>query len=195
MAVDKQVAYGPESCALMFFTKDHTKLACAVLVNSDNWWFVQCGEGQYQLFGRGNKTWVKVKVLIRWDDETFDITFYDRDGTKITELLNRSFYNQSFWGKPDGLAADVLAFGSNVWQGNIWLDEIKSEMLVFPSLPVEAGILVQDKLLQPSDAGGYWIVGYWMRKVRAIYDKTLADDHNIARAILNKIKDIEAQKT
>jgi len=50
-------------------------------------------------------------------------------------------------------------------------------------------------MVKPEEGGGYWILGYWVRKVRARYDKILADDHNIPRLVLIKVKDLlgEAQ--
>jgi len=47
-----------------------------------------------------------------------------------------------------------------------------------------------DKIIEPPDVGGYWILGFWVRKVRAIYDKVKADDHNIPVFVLRKARDI-----
>jgi len=49
---------------------------------------------------------------------------------------------------------------------------------------------VQVTMIEPSDAGGYNLLGFWVRKLRAKYDKILFDDHNIPRAVLRLARDI-----
>jgi len=67
---------------------------------------------------------------------------------------------------------------------------VRMEIRLDFTVPLKIG----DVLAEPQEVGGHWIADYWVRHVRSKYDKTLADDHNIPRAVLSKIKDIETQK-
>jgi len=49
---------------------------------------------------------------------------------------------------------------------------------------------LKSSMQSPMDVGGYFILGFWMRKMRPRLDKIKADDHNIPRAILRLARDI-----
>lgn len=63
---------------------------------------------------------------------------------------------------------------------------------ILTELEIAVTTLLHIKAIQeyPGDAGGYYILGIWMRRMRARLDKIKADDHNRPRAILRKARDI-----
>lgn len=65
---------------------------------------------------------------------------------------------------------------------------------IFGTIELTQYLKFSRDMIEPSEKVGYWILNYWVRKVRPKRDKTLADDHNIPRLVFRRAKDIEATK-
>jgi len=152
--------------------------------------------GQHTIYGNDAvrcKTWQVSDTIIRFGFEDAEDWDYNDFMIDVEELA------PSYW-KLTLVSADSYSNASVYWNEQLITSDFKGH--IGQSYNVSIAIvkdIYDDFVLtngidEPSSAGGYWIVGYWVRKVRAVKDKTLADDHNIPRAVLIKIKDVEAQK-
>jgi len=86
--------------------------------------------------------------------------------------------SDEYWGSPQVLDTYALTLYATY------------ELLPRTYATIRDSITLGSRLINPPDAGGYWIQGFWVRKVRARLDKTLANDHNIPTAVLQVCRDI-----
>jgi len=85
--------------------------------------------------------------------------------------------SDEYWG--DSTPIDSLA----------WSVYATYELLPKIYATIRDSITLDSTLINPPNAGGYWIQGFWVRKVRARLDRYLADDHNIPMAVMQRIRD------
>ena len=187
-------ASATHSAEVCLYNPNHTRIALIFQVGGAGTCSYRDETGTYILYAGSLGTWYEFRVAVHWATEKFDIAVYDKNGTRLGIATDRPFLNSSVI----ETIAHILLYSSIAGTGTSYYDGCSVTKYIPPS-PAElnlseSGVLLTEKLVDPPPSQGYWIVGYWMRRVRAIYDKTLADDHDIARAILNKIKDVEAQK-
>jgi len=184
-----------EIADVYIYKPDHSRVAFIFGVEEGGECFYQDNMG-YTFFYYGDlNKWYEFRVVIKWAEEKFDIAVYDRNGNKLAEVKDRTFLNATYI----ATIAHILLYSPISSTGTAYFDGCSVATYYPPSATrldiKEAGIMLGETLIDPPPQQGYWIVGYWMRRVRARYDKTLADDHNIAKAILSKIRDVESQKT
>lgn len=85
---------------------------------------------------------------------------------------------------------------SNPWGSHDITEEFTSAIYAtYEELPIiqvqlKDTLVLSPQLINPPYAGGYYILGFWVRKVRAKYDKIKSDDHNIPRSVLRKARDV-----
>jgi len=176
------------------YTPDHSRLAFLFRIEGAGAATYLDNLGVHTLYGGSLNTWYEFRIVIKWAEQKFDIAVYDRNGNKLAEAKDRVFYNGTYI----ETLAHILLYSSIAGTGTAYYDGV-SVVKYLPPIPpeidvVEGGIFCVDKLVEPSPVMGHWILDIWVRHVRDIYDKTLADDHNIPRLVLIKAKDIESTK-
>lgn len=139
------------------------------------------------------KTWDLGNWKIRWGFE--DWTDYDyNDFVLVTEDLGDGRL------KITVESCDASATADLYWKEELVLADLLNNVgvtIIVTGIPPRAkvvelydSIMAEDKIIEPPDYGGYWILGYWVRKVRPKWDKIKADDHNIPRLVLRKARDL-----
>jgi len=139
------------------------------------------------------KTWDLGNWKIRWGFEDW-IDFDYNDFVLVTEDLGDGRLKITFESTDASATADLY------WKEELVLADLLNKVgttIIVTGIPARAKVIklyeslkALDKIIEPPDAGGYFILGYWVRKVRPKWDVIKADDHNIPRLVLMKARDL-----
>jgi hypothetical protein len=187
-------ATATHSAEVVIYKPDHSKLAFYFGIAGNGQAYYVDSTGSHLLYSGSLNTWYEFRVVIRWSEQTYDIAIYNKNGNKLAEAKDLAFYNGAFV----LYICHILFYSSIAGTGTSYYDGCSVTTYYPPTEEKidakETGILLTEQIIDPAPASGHWIVDYWVRHVRSKYDKTLSDNHNIPRAVLSKIKDIETQK-
>jgi len=170
---------------IYFYNKQHTRLFAVAKINNDGVCSISGGDGSTDLYNGSVDTWYRFILKIRWEDNTFDCALYDRNG----ELLGSALGKTSLEGMTVVVTAHILFYLPSDTKGTFYADYVQCQETLVTEIAFTDVITLSEKLEEPEDAGGYWIQGFWVRKVRARLDRYLADDHNIPMAVMQRIRD------
>jgi len=172
------------------YMPDYSAVCCQFWVDGGGDIRYSDAEGGHFLYAGSLNTWYEFHLVLRWSQLKFDIAVYDRNGNKLAEAKNRPMKNSG----PVYMTGHVILYCSILGSGTTYYDGVSLATYLAEITVSDAGIMCTDKMVEPTPATGHWILDTWVRHVRDIYDKTLADDHNIPRLVLTKAKDIESTK-
>jgi len=170
---------------IYFYNKQHTRLFAIAEINKDGVCSISGGDGSTVLYNGSVNTWYRFILKIRWGDNTFDCALYNRNGALLGSVLDKT----SLEGTTVVVIAHILLYLPSNTKGTFYADYVQCQETIITELNYTEVITLSEKQVEPEDAGGYWIQGFWVRKVRARLDRYLAADHNIPMAVMQRIRD------
>jgi hypothetical protein len=170
---------------IYFYNKDHSKLFAIATITNDGHCYITGGDGLTLLYAGSVNTWYRFILKIKWEEKKFDCALYDRNGVLLESVADKtSMENASVV-----VTAHVMFYLATNTKGTFYADYVQCQKTVVTELNYTDVITLSEKQEEPEDAGGYWIHGFWVRKVRDRLDAYLDDDHNIPMAVMQLIRD------
>lgn len=190
VSVEMGIKYVPDpgdtgNGEIYVYTKDHTKLFAVIRVGCDGKCEIQGGDGTTLLYNGLINTWYRYLLNIRWEENKFDCYLFDAEGEVLGSVFDKTSLNN-----PSVLVtAHLMYYLYSGAKGTIYADLVQCQETIITELRYSESITLSEKQVEPEDAGGHWIQGFWVRHVRARLDRYLADDHNIPMAVMQRIRD------